>query len=270
MSSHVDRPDTPSFPSLPIINSGPERRPDSARFGALFYLGVAGLVLVLALVGWFAWGAWTLRAVWGRVYILHDPGRSEAERVQAAFDLSRDPRVAQQELWAISLRKSLPPIARYVVAEGLTAEAVRPNPRGHGLAVARSEGWPDWLRLLLARPMAYAAACGQPVDREALEELAERTDPILVLWARYTLAASRGGAPSSESILRATAVRDGPYRSLATWLVAALDAPRLAERRANLDTASLWLRTGHPEAAPLWNRWEIRGDRLVLRTTPAG
>jgi hypothetical protein len=265
MAPHLDPSGNPTFPSLPIVTPGPARRPASERYGTLFYLGLTGLLAVVCLLGWFAWGAWSLRSVWSRIYILHDPGRGEAERVQAAFELSRDRGVGQAQLQEIALRRPLPPLARYVVAEALTAEVVRSDPRGYGLAVARSEGWPDWLRLLLARPMACAATLGRPVARQALQELSQRPDPALALWARYALAADRGGDRESESILRRAAAADGPERGLAIHLVAALDARRLSDRFAGLDAATLWIRSGHPAAAEVWSGWEVRGDRLLRR-----
>jgi hypothetical protein len=268
MAPHLDPTGNPTFPTLPIVTPGPARRPASERYGALFYLGLAGLLAVFGLLGWFAWEAWSLRSVWSRIYILHDPGGSEAERVQAAFELSRDRRVDQAQLQQIALRRPLPPLARYVAAEALTAEIVSPDPRGYGLAVARSEGWPDWLRVLMARPMACAATLGRPVDRQALQELSQRPDPALGLWARYALAAGRDGDRESESMLRHAAEADGPTQGLAVPLVAALDARRRAERLADLDAATRWMRKGYPPAAEVWSGWEVRGDRLVRR--PAG
>ena len=64
---------------------------DREKYGALFYLGVGGLVVIVALVGWFAWQAWSLRDVWTNVYILHDARRSEPDRVQAAYALAQRP-----------------------------------------------------------------------------------------------------------------------------------------------------------------------------------
>src|SRR5262249_43027053 len=75
------RPATPEVtgpPALPIVTPA-ERERDQARrrsgrekYGGLFYLGLAGLLVVVSLVGWFASNAWSLRAVWFNVYVLHD------------------------------------------------------------------------------------------------------------------------------------------------------------------------------------------------------
>jgi hypothetical protein len=259
------------FPSLPVINPDPPRRSERERFGALLYLGVAGLALVVALVGWFGWEVWSLRSVWSNVYVLHNARRGEPERVQAAYALSRDRRVNQRQLWDIALRKPLPPLARYVVAEALTAEAASADPGGYGASVARSEGWPAWLRLLLTRPLAYAAALGRPVPSEPLAELARHPDPAVALWARFALAAAPGGpAPEAAAALRAAARSDAPEpeRDLARLLVEALDAPRLLGRLRALDEATVWLRRHHPDAAALWEGWEIQGNRLVRRPAP--
>ena len=54
----------------------------------------------------------------------------------------------------------MPDQARYVLAEAVSTEAVASDPRAYSLAVALSPDWPDWLRLLLARRLAYGAARG--------------------------------------------------------------------------------------------------------------
>lgn len=262
-------PPTRVFPTLPIVTPDPPRRPDREKYGALFYLGAGGLALVVALLGWFTWGVWTLRPTMARVYVLHDENRSESERVAAAYALSRDPHMNQRQLWDIALRKRLPPLARYVVAEGLTAEAATADPRAYGAAVARSEGWPVWLRLLLTRPMAYAAALGLAVPRPSLRELARSPDRATALWATYALAAGPEGEPGSAGDLRRRARAEGPDRGLAGFLAAALDETRLEERFKALDDATAWLRTHHPEAAVLWEGWRVEGDRLVRRGKPA-
>jgi hypothetical protein len=251
------------FPTLPIVTPDPPRRSAQEKYGSLFYLGVAGLVVIAGLVGWFAWNAWALRAVWGNVYALHDEGRSEASRINAAYALSHDLRINQRQLWDISLRKPLPPLARYVVAEALTAEAAVADPQAYGAAVARSEGWPAWLRFLLTRPMAYAAALDLPVARRSLAELAENPDHATALWARFALAVGPEGDPRSASALRLAAASEGPDRALAGLLVDALDATREPERRKALNDATVWLRVHHAEAARLWNGWEERDGHLV-------
>jgi hypothetical protein len=257
-----------NFPSLPIVTPGPPRRSEREKYGGLFTLGAIGLVVVVALVGWFAWGAWSLRAVWSNVYALHDDHRPEAERVQAAYALSRDPRVNQRQYWDISLRKPLPELARYVVAEALTAEAATADPRGYALTVARSPGWPNWLRLLLTRPLAYAAAGGAAVPAGPLRELRDRGyDPAIGLWADFALAASTPADPAAATALAAAAQDDGPDQVLARTLLDALRAGG-AERTRRLDEATLWLRTHHPDASRVWAGWRVEGDRLVPGPAP--
>lgn len=255
-------PTNPVFPSLPIVTPDAKPRSQSDRYGGLFYLGIAGLVTLLALFGWFGFGLWSTRAVWANVYVLHDEHRPEPERVQAAYAISRDPHVNQRQLWDMCLRRSLPEIARYLLAEALTADAAVDDPKAYGLAVARSEGWPDWLRLLLTRPIAYAAGRGSPAAREPLVELTGSSDPAVVLWARFALAASLDGDAESGAILQRTGETPGPYQELAQLLVRALEA-RYDARKTLLDEATLWMRGHHPDAARVWKGWEIRDGRVV-------
>ena len=254
-----------NFPVLPIITPG-EAEPRLTvrdKYGGLFYLGVVGLAILVALVSWFAWGAWSLRAVWRNVYVLHDSNRSEAERVEAAYALSHDERVNQRQYWDTCLRRPLPPLARYVLAEALTAEAVASDPRGYALAVARSEGWPVWLRLLLTRPLAYAAAQGVPIPARELRELRDRRyDPAIGLWVDFALAVSTPADDEAAESLARAARGEAPDRNLARILEGALRSKGI-ERTRRLDEATRWLRTDHPEAAKLWAGWEVEGERLV-------
>jgi len=251
------------FPSLPIVTPDVDRLSDSQKYGGLLYLGIGGLVVLCGLLAWFAWGVWSFRSVWGNVYVLHDASRGDAERIAAAYALSRDPGVNQRQLWDITLRTTLPPLARYVVAEGLTAEAASADPRGYGMAVARSEGWPVWLRLVLTRPLAYRAALDLPVPREPLRELAGSPDRQTALWAAYALAEGEEGDPAFRDVLRRAAAEDGPDRPLAQLLSNALESDRVNDRLKFLDEATLWLRDHHPDAAKLWSGWKVEGGRLL-------
>jgi hypothetical protein len=267
-SASENGPSDRRFPALPIITPDGPRRPDRERFGALFWLGLGGLAVVLGLLGWFGWSVWSMRSVWANVYVLHDARKTEAERVDAAYALSRDGRVNQRQLWDISLRRALPPLARYAVAEGLTAEAAAADPRGYALAVARSEGWPVWLRLLLIRPLAYRAAIGLPIPHEPLDELSRGPDPATALWATYALACPGVRAPGAFEALERAANTNGPERPLAGLLLAASTAPRPEQRLTALDQATRWLRTGHPEAARLWQGWAVEAGHLARRPAP--
>lgn len=250
------------YPKLPIIPSTPPPPLPSKttdKYGSLRYLALAGLVVVVALVGWFGFGVWSLRDVWRNVYIVNDPKRPEADRIDAAEALARDPRPTQRQRWDLALSRNPPPLARYLLAESLTAEAVSADPRGYALAVSRSEGWPDWLRLLILRPLAYWAADhpgGHTLPREPLVELTRHADPILALWARYTLAASEDDRDAADA-LRADARRDGPNRDLAQTLAVALPGATKGStpefRRRALDMATAWVRDHHPEAVRLFD-----------------
>jgi hypothetical protein len=267
-------PDRPSdlrefkFPSLPIVTPDPPaapRRSVAERYGTLFYLGLGGLALLITMVAWFAVSAWNARSLWINVYILHDESRPESERIEAAYRLSHDPKANQRQLWDITLRKPLPPLARYVVAEALTAEAAIADPHAYGTAVARSEGWPDWLRLMLLRPITYAAAMGLPVDRPALQELSRSADPNIRLWATASLALGPEGEPQAREALARAAVSDGPLKKLAGSLRDAAEYRNEQQRLLALNRATLLLRSDQPEIARLWNGWTEEAGRLVPR-----
>ena len=164
---------------LPIITPDPfERRTQAQKYGGAYYLGIGGLAVVIALVGTFALQAWSLRDVWNDVYILHDPKRPDDDRIQAAWRLSRSPKVSQRQYWDIALRKPLPPLARYLMAESLTDDAVTPDPRGYAMAVAYSKDWPSWLRLLILRPTLVAGAGGVELPVAPFEDLKKFSRPL--------------------------------------------------------------------------------------------
>ncbi len=88
----------PRFPELPILKPGelpPAAPPRGQRekYGALFYLGISGLVVLVALIGWFGHGLWSNRDIWADVYALNDTSRPESDRLDAALRLARNPRL---------------------------------------------------------------------------------------------------------------------------------------------------------------------------------
>lgn len=247
-------PGPPGLPELPIVQLEPwEQRSRLEKYGSFYYLAIGGLVLLVGMIGWFAWGAWSLREVWRDVYILHDPGRPGADRVEAAGRLAGNPDVTPRQRLDIALAPGLPDRARYLVAESLPPEAAEDDPRGYARAVSRSEGWPDWLRLLMLRPLAYGAGDGAAIEQEPLVELAEHPDPAVALWARYTLAESNRYNTSHDKALRSEAGGDGPDAGLSSILVRALDADSDADRVARLDEATRWVREHHPGASAAWS-----------------
>jgi hypothetical protein len=261
----------PRFPDLPILNPGEVPAPVTApargqreKYGALFYLGVGGLVVLLALIGWFGHGLWSNRDIWADVYVLNDARRPEGDRLDAALRLSRNPRLDDGARMEMALRKDLPGLARYLLAESVSTDLVAHDPRSYALAVSRSEGWPDWLRLLLGRRLAYGAGLGYAIPREALDELRRHSDPMIGLWATYSLAVlPRSGAdPAMTAELERSARVTGPTGEMAARLLEALRATG-ADRERHLDEASAWLRRHHPQAAEIWRGRDVRDQHAV-------
>jgi len=250
------------FPKLPIINAPAPARSQREKYGGLFYLGIAGLAIVVVLVAWFAHGVWRLRDVWADVYVLHDRARTEADRIQAAFRLSRDRRLNDSQLMETCLRRDLPDLARYLLAEAVSTEAVARDPRAYALTVARSSDWPDWLRLVLARRLAYGAVRGYAIPREPLDELAHHADPMIGLWATCALALPPGAETRRRTELEQAARLPDQQGELASMLLAVLAAPP-GDRERRLDEATIWLRHHHGQAAQIWRGWEMRDGRLV-------
>ncbi len=263
----------PPKSDLPIITPPDpfDRKTPVEKYGSFFYLGILGLVVLVGLITWFSLGMWSLRDVWSNVYILHDKSRPKIERINAAFRLSRDDQVTQQEYWDIGLRKSLPDLARYLMWESLGTELVVENPRAYLLAIARSEDWPDWLRLLALRPLAYVPEATIHPSAELLDELSKRPDPIFQLWtdAIQAIHAPVEGPQRDEAraTLRRVAEEDGPNQKLARLLLKAVDAPE-SRRRDLLDQATLWLRHHHPDAARIWRGWHVQDDQLRPASAP--
>ena len=178
------------FPELPILDSIPPPRTERDKYGGLYFLGIGGLALLVLMIAWFVYSAWRLRDVWALVYTLHDPKRSEAERIESASRLSLDRRFNDRQLMETCLRRDLPDRARYMLAEAVSTEAVARDPRAYALTVALSQDWPNWLRLcILARRLAYGATRGYAIPEVALDELSKHPDPVKIRFcADYSLA----------------------------------------------------------------------------------
>ncbi len=260
------------FPDLPIINPAvPTPPPASTRsqrekYGGLFYLGIAGLAFMVLLVGWFGYGVWSNWDIWSDVYAVHDASRPDADRIEAAFQLAGNSRFADVQKLEISLSKDPPELARYLLAESVSTEVVARDPRGYTMLVARSEGWPDWLRLLLSRRLAYGAGRGYDIPRDPLDELKRHSDPMIGLWATFALAVlpRSGPDPVMTAELEKAAHNADINGELAALLLAALRLPE-GERENRLDEVTTWLRRHHPQAAKIWQGWEVRDHRLVRK-----
>jgi hypothetical protein len=262
---------------LPIISAPDpfERRTTAEKYGSAYYLGIAGLVIVVALVVWFAASAYILRTVWSDIYVLHDDTRSNPERIQAAWRLAHDPKFLPKQAWDVSLRTTLPPLARYVLAESLDARIVRRDPRGYTLAAAYSEGWPPWLRLLAARPLLEAAAEGVPLPADAIHALQGDPDPILAAWATATEAMREDASPAEKEAALAQLKRTKASNPSLRPLIVALenvirlsDENQLLERLEAIEGATIWLRENDPSAREVWKGWSVDGTELVEDAAP--
>ncbi len=258
------------FPQLPIIQPDPPpapRKTQAEKYGGLLYLGAGGLVVLVLLIAYFSYGLWSHRTIWTNVYVLNDPRRPEVDRLNAALRLTRDPLITPRQLWDLSLSRTPPPLGRYLITEGMTSAVVADDPRAYALSVARSEGWPDWLRMGLARPMAYAAAEGESLPLDVLDELKSHEDPCLRLWVEFMKAVSKDGDAAARDALESASKREGPLSAMARELRTAARAKQ-PERNEALDRASRLVRQADPDVADLWERWEERGGRIVPRSAP--
>lgn len=250
---------------LPVVTPDPPPRSRAAseKYGSLYYVGIAGLAVVVGLVVWFGVGLWSLRGVFHEIYILHDSRRSDAERINAAYRLTRDPHFTPAQAWDIALRKDVPPLARYLIAEAWTPALVMENPRRYTLAAMRSREWPGWLRTLALRPIAYAADDGVALPSEALQEL-PRDDSSAGLWGRYILAARAAGTAEAapDPQLASFAATPGPVAPLASSLQQALRSSG-HQRDAWLDRATLQTRGSDPECQAVWKGWALREGQIV-------
>jgi hypothetical protein len=207
---------------LPIIRPDPPSRDrtQAEKYGSLFYLAVAGLVVVVGLVAWFGIGLYRISGMLHTVYVIHDESRSTADRVAAARALANDPHANPRELYDIALRVRLPDAARLAVAEAVPASVARSDPRGFAFAVARSAGWPHWLRLALMRPITEAALTGVKFPDEALAELSNHADPWVRPWAWLAIAAGTDPNGTARGRLERDAQSiDSPTRELSSLLI---------------------------------------------------
>ena len=262
----ITPPDSPSprpLPSLPIVTPDPPRKRLRDKYGGLFYLGIAGLAFTLLLIGAFGYGIWATRELWVAVYVLSDPSRSDPERVLAAWRLAHDPAINDKIRVDQGFRKDRPDLARYVLLEGLTSEAIRSDPKAYALMVSRSDDWPGWFRLLMTRPMAYGANDGYRIAWEPLDELRANPDRSTALWATYARAVMGAGDANAAAELAAAAKTTAPSHELAALLD---EATRLKgdDQKRKLDEATRWLRTHHPLAREVWKGWEERDGALMM------
>jgi hypothetical protein len=252
------------FPELPIVTPPVSARSQREKYGSLFYVGIAGLVVLLALLGWFGYSVWSHRDLWADVYVLHDAKRPEIERIRAAYRLSRDDRLSDDARRGMALERTIPDLARYLLAESVSTDEVARDPRAFALAAARSPDWPDWLRLVLARRLAYGAARGYAIPREAVAELAQHSDPMIRVWAYYAFAVTPGADPDMAAELEKAAQAPGDAQALAKMLVSDLGGPP-ASREERLDRATRWMQSHHAQAAKIWEGWQVDRGRVIQK-----
>ncbi len=262
----ITPPTGPKFPDLPIVTPDPPRATAAEKYGALYYLGIGGLIFSVLLVGSFAYGLWATRELWQAIHRLNNPKQDEASRIRAAWVVAHHRASNDRQKIDTALLKGLPDLARYIVAEGMTSDSIRADPKGYALMVDKSEGWPAWLRLALLRPMAYAVGEGYRIAWEPLDDLRQHPDAGIALWALYTRAAMEPGQPDLVVLLQNEANRPGAFRALAGLLAEAAKLDGDARVR-KLDEATAWLRSDHPVVAPLWRGWTVRDGRI--EATPA-
>ena len=255
----------PKFPDLPILEPDPPRMSLREKFGGLYYLAIGGLIASLFLVGTFFYQFYRTRDLWAAVYVLYDETASVPARNHAAWMIAHNPDANDRQKMTFALQTTLPELTRYIIAEGLSPEAIQADPKAYALMAARSEPWPDWLRLMVARPMAYAVGEGYRIAWEPLDELRGRSDKAMGLWMTYTRAVMGSGEAALAQQLRDAAAKPGAYQPLANLLSQA-EAAKGAERVAKLDAATAWLRGNHPPCSQVWEGWKVVDGELVVDT----
>jgi hypothetical protein len=259
---------------LPIIarptESPKSGRSASSKYGGVYWLSIFGLVVLSGLIGWFGIGFWQMRGVWRDVYTMNDAKAAIESRVDAAWELTRTSSVSQRQFFDLAISRVPPEPARYLCAEALTSGVVKSEPRGFAIAVARSEGWPAWLRVLMTRALVYAAADGVALPPDALDELRSNLDPGVRLWAEAAVAFGGGErAASARAFLLAAAEGDGWEGALARLLHQATSHPHGGSWDW-LDRATEWMREGHPDARRVWAGWRAGTDGRPERAQDAG
>ena len=229
----------PLPPLPPIITLDPPRLSAREKYGSLFYLGIAGLVFVTLLLTWFGLQAWSMRNIWIDVYLLHDASRPEAERVAAAYRLSVDRRVNDRQALDIALRKAIPAAARLILADRIRGDLVAEDPSAYTVMLEHGTDWPIWLRVELARPLAYAAVSGTVLPRRSLATLAADSEPAIALWANAAVALERGdNRARAVDRIKLVANDDSDRGELARALLEAVESADLNQRIERLDAAS--------------------------------
>ena len=132
---------SPKFPDLPILEPDPPRMTLREKFGGLYYLAIGGLIVSMLLVGTFFYQFYRTRDLWAAVYVLYDETASLPARNHAAWMIAHNPDANDRQKMTFALQTTLPELTRYIVAEGLSPEAIQADPKAYALMAARSEPW---------------------------------------------------------------------------------------------------------------------------------
>lgn len=255
------------FPELPILPAPPNRRSNRERFGSLYFLGIGGLVFVLALISWFGWGVWNLREVWRDTYVLYQTGRSLIDRVQAADRLAHDPRVTTQQKLAILLDPQVPDLARWRVGESLGSDAAESDPIEFSKLLLPDRRQPVWLDLLLLRVLADASDHSVRFPPALLDAIDPGEDRWRQVWLDYARMFQNGAGPEHRERLEQIRRSPGQTVEAAELLARAADAEE--PRRASLlREAFLSTRAMHPGVQQIWRGWTETQGRLTPRADP--
>ena len=243
----------PAWPSLPILNQPSQnpapRRSQAEKYGAAWYWGIGGLCVLTGVIVAFVVGVSLNWGLWKDIYILNDAKQPVLERFHAAERIAHVRDASPQQKWDLALTRVLPDRARYVLAESLDAAILDMDAESYAKAVARSEGWPNWLRLQLVRPLAYGAERHR-LPKSELDTLRAHVDPFIALWADYAAAVSLSDESARARLLEAR--NDARLHEVATHLTMAYEAEQVERRRDELDAATRLLRRRHSESWAIW------------------
>lgn len=216
------------FPKLTVLpdSEGPPQQPrltNFQKYGGLYWLGIAGLVSSLLLVGWFAVNMWLMRDVWREIYVLHNEDLPEARRIAAAEFLANAPDIEATQIQPMIFRRPLPEKARIILAESLKqADNAASARQMLGLLATEGATSPQpWLRRHLARLAAITIPVDSRFPANTFEKHLSDDDAVVADWSAFAL------TRQNDPLLRKKGVdwlesRSGDDTKLAEALLAAV------------------------------------------------